>query len=347
MEKANQNSNHNDPRPSYYKNIDIEKDLELKDFTFQRLGKEEVTFWIQDIRTNKGLQVITDPMKAVYPKVYPYGNYIRADATDEEKKKRPYDPKEMEKAQYVLRLQELETNSECFAWLLKLEHWYVEEAAKRGAWLKEQNDIKMKINEELEDDNETLTLDQFNKRFWKRFLGGMGTMIRFQQDKETRQPLKNDPRFFSIKEKVYHHFDVNKGRNDVHQWDLTEKQHLIDVHFSQQKENIITNASSVNGENNVEWFKKMIPLFNEKCKEIPQSEARINHGDHVSCKISFKKRDMGGYGLSRKFVWIQIIKKAECETNGQNSIDRIDGPIDWNEFGTDYMKLSKVQKIDN
>ena len=63
---------------------------------------------------------------------------------------------------------------------------------------------------------------------------------------------------------------------------------------------------------NIEWFKKMcvvlkpppfgIPLFDEKSlietgprrhrREIPQSEARISHGDHVSCKISFKKRDM-------------------------------------------------------
>ena len=44
-----------DPRPSYYKNIDIEKDLEQKDFTFQRLGKDEITYWILDKRTNRSL----------------------------------------------------------------------------------------------------------------------------------------------------------------------------------------------------------------------------------------------------------------------------------------------------
>ena len=74
-------------------------------------------------------------------------------------------------------------NAECFSWLQKLERWYVEEAGKLGAWhvgwvppqeqssLKEQNDLRLKMNDELEDDNETLTPEQcltngFGNIFW-------------------------------------------------------------------------------------------------------------------------------------------------------------------------------------
>ena len=120
----------------------------------------------------------------------------------------------MEAARYVLNIQELENKSECFAWLQNFvwigwksitgqrshQRWYVEEAAKMGAWQKEQNDIKMKINEELEDDGETLTPEQFDvrcvvvppptgqqKRFKRGLFNGMGSMIRFRLDKESRQ----------------------------------------------------------------------------------------------------------------------------------------------------------------
>lgn len=54
---------------------------------------------------------------------------------------------------------------------------------------------------------------------------------------------------------------------------------------------------------------------------------------------------MGGYGLSRKFVWIQMVKKVEFNGNENTSTHQIDGPIDWNTFGSNYEKTSNIIKI--
>ena len=65
---------------------------------------------------------------------------------------------------------------------------------------------------------------------------------------------------------------------------------------------------------------------------------------HLKKEICHKGTySVGGYGLTRKFVWIQIVKKSDPNGNRNSSYEEIDGPINWDQFGTDYV----VKKIKN
>ena len=41
---------------------------------------------------------------------------------------------------------------------------------------------------------------------------------------------------------------------------------------------------------------------------------------------------------SRRKQRLQLIKKAEFESSGNNLTDTIDGCIDWDQFGSEYTK---------
>lgn len=97
--------------------INIETDLEIQCQT-------EPTCWIQDRRTGKELEVMLDPMWIWE------SSYDQNDEADG-------------------GFQEMQQNSECFAWIRRLEQWAVKKATERDVWIKERHRLMIHLEEDM------------------------------------------------------------------------------------------------------------------------------------------------------------------------------------------------------
>ena len=74
---------------NFWKNIDIDRDLELCSFEFKKKMTNcmESTLWIRNKKANEKLNVILEPMVVKWPKMYPFGNFLDPDENLSEEQK--------------------------------------------------------------------------------------------------------------------------------------------------------------------------------------------------------------------------------------------------------------------
>lgn len=315
----------------YWDQINIQQDLEAcrVEFTRKATNTIDSSIWIKDKRTGKRLEVQLEPMRVKYPKMYPFGNWIETNTSPEERKKRTFDPTNLEDAKYFLRLipEDYVNNNDsiadargqaCLKWLQELEKWFVEQCYDQGMWMKEQNDLAIKVEEEMKDEEneKTFSKEAFEKKKKIRFIRGTKSKIDFQKEKDTGKVLKDKPMKLNLNEKVYHKYKPN---------DYEEQLEKNGVVFENEEEKKLLENDSL--------YKKIIPLYDHRGKIIPQSRAELKHNDVISVCITFKKKDIPSYGLSFKLKWIQFVKTAMYNTF---SCEKNVGPIDFGDFGSPY-----------
>lgn len=321
--------------PKYWDQIDIQKDLEAcrVEFTRKATNTQETSIWIRDKRTNKRLEVQLEPMRVKYPKMYPFGNWIDPETSLEDRKKRTFDPTNLEEAKYFLRLipEDYINNNDspdprgqaCMKWLQDLEKWFVEQCFDQGMWLKEQNELAQKVEEEMkEEDEKGFTKEIFDRKKKLRFVRGTKSKIDFQKEKESGKVLKDKPVKLNLMEKIYDKYKPDDYENQL------EKNGVAFEHEEEQK---LINGGSIH--------KKIIPLYDYKGKIIPQTQAQLRHNDVLSVCISFKKKDVPSYGLAFKLKWIQLVRTATSNYSS-NRNDLHEGPVDFGDFGMPYDRKS-------
>ena len=336
-----------DYRPSHWSNINIEEDLEFEVFEYDstRTKKQEITGWIRDKRSGNRLEVILDPMITRYPKIYPYGNFvtdetkIQINNRENTKKKIKKDENEknnvnkfgedkLQDAKYLIRL-ESQSDHPCIKWLKKLEQWFVYHGLEKGLWKQEWNDLREKEDENDDENNDNADEHKKEQKLKKRFVRNLASMVKKKLDKDTGQPIENQI-FLTISEKVYNTYPVKNNATTTESYEWT---HLEQKLFENEiKEGTI--------------HKNILPFYDSMGISIDQHNAEIKNNDEIVVKVKFKKRDMMGYGLTLKPIWIQLVKEGKENNNNYHSNKINDGPINYGSMGTPYTRGNKTKKIE-
>jgi len=329
----------------YWSSINIHEDLELqtinpdsKDVKTKIKSGNEPSIWIRDKRRNKGLEVQLEPMVVKWPKMYPIGNYIDpTEINDENKKFHTFDAKKLEEAKYQLKfvpedyengyIGTHERGRKCLEWLQELERWFMEQCFHHPEiWVKEKNDLRMKVEEEMLDDypEGNIPPEKFEKKYKSQFLRSFKSKIDYQVKDGEKQ--KDKPMRFNITENVY------KSYPQKNHDELIEKNN---VQFTDQEKKWMNQKTDP-------LFKQIFPLLDSHGNIIPQEDAIIQNNDVVSARLKFKKKNKPTPGLGFKLISLQLVRQYNIkDRKNTNVVD--EGPIDFGDFGTEYKRRKMIE----
>ena len=189
-------------------------------------------------------------------------------------------------------------------------------------WKQEWNELCEKDDDD-DENNDNVDTRKKEQKLKKRFVRNMASVVKKKFDKDSGQPIYNEI-FLTVTDKVYNTYPPKNNHTKEHEW--TELEHkLLNLEIKEDK-----------------IHKHIIPLYDSLGVLVDQHDALLRNNDEIAIKIRFKKRDVKGYGLSLKPIWIQLVKEGKDSVKSSDHFQN-DGPINYGELGTPY-KRKRIER---
>jgi len=207
-------------------------------------------------------------------------------------------------------------------WLQKLEKYILQRSIEKlGLWKEDFENTKKEIIEEMEME-ETNNNDKIDKKviqaMCRKALGNNNGHIKYYIDSNGR-PMLEKSKYLVINQPVYVKYRPENYteliKQNIIQFTEIEKK-ILQLHKTLELKKYNHNSEKLigtNNQNNINYFKNIIPLYNFNGQVIRQETEKtlIHHGDVVCLCLSFKKRNYPTFGIKYKLNWIQMFRKRK------------------------------------